>query len=64
MSVALRDCAWASAATFTGDGTFDTASGDADLDLHSTRGDIEVVSKGSIVSVSGTWDGKPADAGN
>ena len=64
VSVVLRDCAWASAATFTGDGTFDTASGDADLHLHSTRGDIEVVSKGSIVSVSGTWDGKPADAGN
>jgi hypothetical protein len=64
VSVTLRDCAWVSSATFSGDGTYDVLSGDADLHLHSVRGDIEVVAHDSIVTVSGTWDGKPATSGD
>ena len=64
VSISLRDCAWASSATFSGDGTYDLITGDADLHLHSVRGDIDVVAHDSIVTVSGTWDGKPATSGD
>ncbi len=64
VSVTLRDCAWVSSATFSGDGTYDVLSGDADLHLHSVRGDIDVVAHDSVVTVSGTWDGKPATSGD
>jgi pimeloyl-ACP methyl ester carboxylesterase len=64
VSVTLRDCEWATAATFSGDGTYDLSTGDADLHLHSPRGDIEVVSHGSNIAVTGTWDGKPASNGH
>ncbi len=58
--VTLDGCAWVTLATFDGGGTLDIATGDADLDLHATRGDIEVRSRSGSLTVTGTWDGRPA----